>query len=69
MDIREHLQPKRVVDLMAQRVRKRLGEIEKARLKEYSIAAAELRLVLDLLQRGSKYIETHDGKAGLANRR
>ncbi len=62
MDVREHLRPKQVVDLLAQRVRKRINVLEGVRLTEYTIALYELRLVLDLLQRGAKYIEDHEGK-------
>ena len=62
MDIRDHLKPKQVVDLLAQRVRRRVGALEGTRLTEYTIAVYELRIVLDLLQRASLYIENHEGK-------
>ena len=62
MDIRDHLPPKQVVDLLAQRVRKRIRVLEEIRLSEYSIAVHELRVVLDLLQRASAYIERGEGK-------
>lgn len=64
MDIREHLRPKQVVDLLAQRVRKRIDVLEGVRLTEYTIALYELRLMLDLLQRASRYIEDHEGRGG-----
>jgi hypothetical protein len=62
MDVRDHLTPKQVVDLLAQRLRKRITALEGVRLTEYSIALYELKIVLDLLQRASIYIERGEGK-------
>lgn len=62
MDIRDHLPPKQVVDLLAQRVRKRIRVLEEIRLSEYGIAVHELRVLLDLLQRAAIYIERGEGK-------
>ena len=62
MDVRDHLKPKQVVDLVAQRVRKRIAGLEWIRMSEYTIAVHELRIVLDLLQRASQYIERGEGK-------
>lgn len=62
MDISEILSPKRVVDLIAQQVQRRIHALEGVRLREYTIAVYELRYALDLLQRGAKYIEDHDGR-------
>jgi len=62
MDIRDHLPPKQVVDLLASRVQKRIRVLEEIRLSEYSIAVHELRVQLDLLQRASAYIERGEGK-------
>ncbi len=62
MDIRDHLPPKQVVDLLAARVRKRIRVLEEIRLSEYSIAVHELRVMLDLLQRAAAYIERGEGK-------
>jgi hypothetical protein len=62
VDIRDHLKPKAVVDLLAQRVRGRIASLEGTRLTEYTIAVYELRVMLDLLQRASNYIERGEGK-------
>ena len=57
MDIRQQLKPKQVIDLIAQRVRKRVTALEGVQLSEYSIALYELNIVLDLLKRASSYVE------------
>ena len=62
VDIREQLPPKRVLELMAQRVSKRIDVLEAVRLSSYTIAVYELRVVLDLLHRGAAYIERGEGR-------
>ena len=57
MRLNDHLAPKQVVDLLADRVRRRISILEGTRLPEYLIVLHELRLVHDLLLRASKYIE------------
>ena len=69
MDLRDHLKPKLVVDLVAQRVGKRIAALEGTRMCEYSIAMHELRIVLDLLERASNYIERGEGKERSAERK
>ena len=68
MDLRDHLKPKLVVDLVAQRVRKRIAALEGTRMCEYSIVD-ELRIVLDLLDLASNYIERGEGKEYSAERK
>ena len=69
MDLRDHLKPKLVVDLVAQRVGKRIAALEGTRMSEYSIAVDELRIVLDLLERASNSIERGEGKERTVERK
>lgn len=72
MDVRDHLPPKQVLDLLASRVRKRIRVLEEIRLSEYGIAVHELRVMLDLLQRAAAYVERSEGKnprSGLSSTR
>jgi hypothetical protein len=52
----EQLPPTRVLELIAIRVRKRIVALERVGTDGYGMVIHELRVILDLLERGARYL-------------
>jgi len=61
MDIRDHLPPKQVMNILIGQVHRRIDALKSIQLKEYAIALHELDVVHDLLTRARNYIERGEG--------